>query len=113
MSSSENSSLLPFILISSVVVICGYLFITKMLTDNVSKANPKPQVEELTTALGALRSAQEEAAKPAENEISTPLTPAATKIPANNVTDNLQSQLKKQEQQRNEMMRSLKGASDK
>jgi|GEM_PF-3128356 hypothetical protein len=112
MSSSENSSLLPLILISSAVVCGGYLFITKMLTDNVSKANPKPQVEELTTALDTLRSAQE-AAKPTEIGGTTPLTPAPNKSTADNVTDNLQSQLKKQEQQRNEMMRTLKGTSDK
>ncbi len=113
MSSSENSSLLPFILISSVVVIAGYLFITKTLTDNVSKANPKPQVEELTSALSELRSAQEAAAKPSENEATTPPAPTPKNTPAGNVTDGLQSQLKKQEQQRNEMMRHLQGDSDK
>jgi len=81
-----------------------------MLTDNVSKANPKPQVEELTTALSSLRSAQEEAAKPAENGVTTPL-PATTNSPANNFTGSLQSQLKKQEQDKAEMIRQLQGPS--
>lgn len=111
MSSSENSSLLPFILISSAVVICGYLFITKTLANKVSQANPKPQVEELTTALKSLRSAQQEAAKPTENRASIPLTPVATKGPASNFTDNLKSKLKKQEEEKAKMMRQLQGAS--
>lgn len=111
MSSSENSSILGFILISSAVVICGYLFITKPLTDKVSQANPKPQVEELTTAMKSLRSAQEEATKLSENRASTPLTPVATKSPASNYTDNLKSKLKKQEEEKAKMMRQLQGAS--
>ncbi|MFT5882684.1 MAG: hypothetical protein ACI9FG_001191 [Crocinitomicaceae bacterium] len=110
MSSSENSSFLPFILISSVVVICGYIFITKMLTDNVSKANPKPQVEELTTALSSLRSAQENAAKPSDNKA---ITPATQNSPANNITGSLQDQLKKKQQDKAEMIRQLQGTSGK
>lgn len=111
MSSSESSSLLPFILISSAVVCGGYLFITKMLTDNVSKVDPKPQVEELTSALDSLRSAQE-SAKPTGNGATTPLTPAPKKSQADNFTGNLQSQLKKQEQDKAEMIRQLQGSSD-
>ena len=82
-----------------------------MLTDNVSKANPKPQVEELTTALSSLRSAQEDAAKPTNNGATTPLTPAPKKSPANNITGGLQSQLKKQQLDKAEMMRQLQGPS--
>ena len=111
MSSSESSSFLPFILISSAVVICGYLFLTKILTDNVSKANPKPQVEELTTALDTLRISQQDAAKPTENGATTVLTPATTNSPANNMTGGLQSQLKKQQQDKAEMIRQLQGPS--
>lgn len=114
MSSSESSSFLPFILISSVVVICGYIFITKILTDNVSNANPKPQVEELTTALSSLRSAQEDAAKTSNNKASTPaITPATQNSPANNITGSLQDQLKKKQQDKDEMIRQLQGTSGK
>ena len=112
MSSSVNSSLLSFILISSVVVCGGYLFITKTLTDNVSKANPKPQIEELTTALDTLRSAQE-IPTPTKNEAATPLTPAINKSPATNFTGSLQSQLKKQEAARAEMIRNLQRSPEK
>lgn len=102
---------MPFILISTVVVLGGYLFITKTLTDNVSKANPKPQVEELASALKTLRSAQTEQ-MPAQSGDSTPL-PLATPQEelSHNLTSELQSEINKQEQnaqrQRDEILRSL------
>lgn len=115
MSSSTGSSIFPILLVSTVVVCLGYVGITKMLTEGVSKANPQPQVEELTSALKTLRAAQAtEASQPGD---STPLTaapvkkatPASGQRSADNITNSLQSQLKKQEQQRNDMMRTLNG----
>lgn len=111
MSSSSGSSIFPILLVSTVVVCLGYVGITEMLTTGVSKANPRPQVEEVTSALKTLRTTQAaEATQPGD---STPLTAAPAKKltvrPADHLTNSLQSQLKKQNQQRNEMIRSLNG----
>jgi hypothetical protein len=111
MASSENSSLLPFLLIAAVVGCIGYIGITKFLTESVSRANPKPQVEELTSSLETLRSAQAASATPSAT--TTPLAHTPKSNPVDNVTNSIQSQLKKQEQQRNEMMRTLNSSPDK
>ncbi len=111
MASSENSSFIPFLLISAVVVCLGYLVISKFLTESVSKSNPKPQMEELTSTMEALRSAQSASISP--SSATTPLKPKPISSPADNTTQELQSQLKMQEQQRSEMMRTLKVSPDK
>ena len=111
MASSENSSFISFLLISAVVVCLGYLVISKFLTESVSKANPKPQMEELTSTMETLRSAQSSSISP--SGATTPLKPKPINSPADNTTQDLQSQLKMQEQQRNEMMRTLKVSPDK
>ena len=110
MSSSESSSFIPFLLIFAVVSCAGYLFITNFLTEGISKANPTPQVEKISSSLEALRSAQSAHITPSDTK---PLPDSAKNTPATNATDDLQSQLEKQEQQRNEIMRALKGASGK
>ena len=111
MASSENSSFISFLLISAVVVCLGYLVISKFLTESVSKANPKPQMEELTSTMEALRSAQ--SASIAPSGATTPLKHTPINSAADNTTQDLQSQLKMKEQQRNEMMRTLKVSPDK
>ena len=108
MASSRNGSILPILLISTVIVLLGYLVITKILADNVAKANPKPQVEELTSSLKALRKTQDEVT---QNRASTPLPPAQKKSKADNFTGKLNSQIENQEKARAKMMQQLKGKS--